>query len=142
MKKNPSKHIFSFLGLILFIILALGSQGEKSIQKDVATQAPTIRISARQLYADYEANEVAADQKYKGAILEVLGTVDTIGKDITNTIFVALKGDQYFGVVECMFSDEYAGAAARLKKGQTVTIKGRCEGKMINIIILRGCVLP
>jgi uncharacterized protein (DUF1330 family) len=140
MKKDLGRHILSSLAVAFFLFLAIGSESEKSVQKDVTTQSPSIRISAKQLYADYEANGVAADQKYKGRILEVNGTIDTIDKDIMDTIFVTLKGDEYIGYVQCMFSKEYAGRAASLRKGQTVTIKGKCDGKLMNVI-LRGCVL-
>ena len=53
-----------------------------------AVETPTTKVTATQMLADYEANEVAADQKYKGNMVEVSGTIKNIGKDILDTPYV------------------------------------------------------
>jgi len=140
MKQNWIKNVVSLIGLTIFLILAVGSTDESSVEKDVSTQSASYSISAQQLYADYKANEVAADKRYKGKILEVYGEIDNIGKDITDTIYITLKGDKYFGSVQCFFSKDHEYQVANLSKGQFVTVKGKCDGKMMNIL-LRGCIL-
>ncbi len=140
MKQNWLKNIVSLIGITIFLILAIGSTDESSVEKDVSTQSASYSISAQQLYAEYKANEVAADQRYKGKILEVYGEIDSIGKDITDTIYITLKGDKYFGSVQCLFSKDHEHQVANLSKGQFVTVKGKCDGKMMNIL-LRGCIL-
>ena len=140
MKVNRFKNAISVIGLLVFLIIAIGSTDEASVEKDVSSQSASYRISSQQLYADYKANEVAADQKYKSKILEISGEIDNIAKDITDTIYITLKGDKYIGSVQCFFSKNHENQAASLSKGQYVTVKGKCDGKMMNIL-LRGCAL-
>jgi hypothetical protein len=105
------------------------------------TPAP-ISVTATTLYHDYEGNEVAADEKYKGKTLAVSGTVDSIGKDISDTMYVTLSSGKQYSItsVQCIFGDEHKSALARLSKGQKVTVKGRCDGKFGNVL-LRDCSL-
>jgi len=99
-----------------------------------------VTIGARELFADYEANEIAADRKYKNKVLQVTGTVDRIAKDITNTMYVTLKGDELIGSIQWLFDDAHANQLAGLQKGMRVSVKGKCGGKMMNVM-LNGCVL-
>ncbi|MDX9925554.1 MAG: hypothetical protein RBS48_12395, partial [Ignavibacteriaceae bacterium] len=88
--------------IILFGILGalIGTGGNKKITTDnnpldinnQEQQEVVIKITASQLVADYKANQVAADSKYKGNIVEVTGTISTIGKDIMDTPYISLNG--------------------------------------------------
>lgn len=102
----------------------------------------TIAITASNLFAAYEANEVAADEAYKNKILKITGKVDTVGKDILDTMYVTLgSGVQYsFGNVQCMFADEHKSELMQLHKGQTVTVVGTCNGKLGNVLV-KNCYL-
>ncbi|HEX8919916.1 MAG TPA: hypothetical protein VF766_00470 [Pyrinomonadaceae bacterium] len=113
------------------------------VSSNATTNVPApIPVTATALYQDYEANEVAADEKYKGKTLAVSGTVDSIGKDITDTMYVTLNSGKQYSItnVQCMFDDEHKNALSRLSKGQKITIKGRCDGKLGNVF-LKDCVL-
>lgn len=140
MKDNLFKHAMSLTVLVMFLIIAIGSTDDTAIEKDVSSQYVEEVITSQQLYNAYDANEVAADQKYKGKILLVSGEIEDIAKDITDTIYITLKGGEYIGSVQCFFSKSYENKAASLSKRQHVTIKGKCDGKMMNIL-LRGCEL-
>ena len=105
-----------------------------------AEEHPVLTVSAAELYAEYKANEVAADQRYKGRVVAVSGVVDNIGKGIMGTMYVALDTGEMVGSVQCMFGKEHANSLAGLSKGQSVTIQGKCTGKMMNVL-LDGCAL-
>lgn len=126
----------------IFLVMAFGSTGEsESIETtSVVNSAPDFRISARKLYAEYDANGVAADLKYKGKILAVTGTVENIDKDILDEIYVTLEGDEFIGSIQCYFANSHTGEAAGLRKGQTLTVKGQCDGQLMNVL-LKGCVI-
>jgi len=132
------KNLFSVISLSAFFLMAIASSDDKETETKIADNTPSISISAKQLYQDYSDNEIAADKKYKNKVLEVTGTVDAIAKDITDNIYVTLKGDEYIGDVQCYFGDDHADEAAQFSKGMTITVKGKCDGKMMNIL-LRGC---
>jgi hypothetical protein len=114
----------------------------KISDSEVASTAPALSVTASQLAADYQANEVAADARYNQKIIEVSGTVDSIGKDITDTIYVTLQTGEEFAIVkpQLFFSDQHKNEAAALHKGQPLTVKCRCEGKFMNVL-LKDCVI-
>lgn len=111
----------------------------------LACSAPTTRpsapeaieISATDLYSAYEANQVAADQQYKGQLLEVTGIISSIGRDILGTPYIVLgSGDEWevWGV-QVLFSSRYESWLAKLEKGQQVTVTGKCTGYFLNVLL-------
>ena len=104
-----------------------------------ATTAPKediIKISASDLLAEYDANEVAADNKYKGKKVEITGAVDSIGKDIFGSVYVTLKTDNGFISIQCYFSEKAEiDKVATLKEGDWVTVTGIVDGRSINIVV-------
>ena len=99
-----------------------------------AANRPTT-VSPFKLVGDYEGNEVAADLTYKGKTLRISGSIDDIGKDILGTIYVTLEGGHVLRKVQVMFSDAYTNQVARLRKGMRITVVGRCQGLMMNVLI-------
>ena len=139
---TKSSTVGSIILASFFLVLAFGSTDDsESIETtSVTNSAPDYRISAKKLYSEYDANGVAADLKYKDKILAVTGTVDDIDKDIMDDIYVTLEGDEFIGSIQCFFADSHTGEAANLRKGQTITVKGRCDGQFMNVL-LKGCVI-
>lgn len=95
-------------------------------------------ITAKNLTANYEANEVKADENYKGKTFYVEGTVTDIKKDILDDIYVVLEGNEMFRDVQCFFDDK--NTASQLQKGMRVTFQGKCDGLMMNVL-MKNCVL-
>ena len=124
---------------MLFTAGCLGVGEEKSITKDVQGQAASYKVTAVELYKEYDANSVAADQKYKDKVLEVSGKICNIGEDITGVPYIVLAGDEYgMTGVQCFFGDE--NVVAGLAKDQQITVNGKCDEMLINVF-LRGCIL-
>lgn len=105
-------------------------------------EGSAISLSAEQVVNEYKRNEVAADQKYKGKVLQVHGQIDAIGKDLTNTMYVVLNGGGEFELraVQCFFHDRHEAQLGSLSKGQIVKIQGKCDGLMMNVL-LKNCTL-
>ena len=107
-----------------------------------ATPAPeAIKVTAVQMSADYKENEVAADAKYKNKTVEISGSVDTIGKDILDTPYIAFQTASQYDIldrVQCMFSKSDEAELAAVTKGQKITLRGEVSGKLGNIIV-KGC---
>src|SRR6266567_7478803 len=79
----------SFLGglLIIGVLSSDRNAQQNSSSIDTASEehsaaAVVSRIRASQIVAEYEANEIAADARYKGKKFIFVGTVGKIGKDI------------------------------------------------------------
>jgi hypothetical protein len=127
----------------IFVWRACDSFAPTSTESSVADAQPELSVGADQLVNDYNANEVAADEKYKGKVIEVSGRIDSIGKDIGDSIYVTLMvGDSDFPAIpspQLYFSDEHEREAADFVKGEPLRAKCRCDGKFMNIL-LKGCV--
>ena len=104
---------------------------------DTPAPAPAaIKITARALSQEYQANEVAADGKYKGKMLEVTGKVEAIGKDILDDPYVALAGADLLATVQFGFTKADNEQLAQLSKGRTITIRGECRGLILTMVTL------
>jgi hypothetical protein len=132
---DMKEHILSFVVLAIFGVLAAGSIDTDTDTKKVQSQAPSYTLSADKLVSEYKANEVAADAKYKGHVVVVSGTIESIGKDIMDQAYVVIGGQGFLDGVQCMFTKGEESSVARLSKGQHVTIKGEVSGKMGNVLL-------
>lgn len=114
---------------------------EKSTNQKETPKVEAIKISAEELFVEYEKNGVAADNKFKGKEIEVSGEIETIDKDLSEEMFVKLKGDE-LGLlgVQCFFRDKNNADLSNLKKGDQITIFGIGNGKTINVE-LKKCKL-
>ncbi len=154
-KKKTSLGKKILIGVGIFIIIGIigssldkdkkdassSTSSEPAVQLTPAQQAEEIKkqtISAKDLTASYEANEVSADNNFKDKTFYVSGTVTDIKKDIMDNIYVTLEGDQMFRQVQCFFEDKET--AGKLQKGMEVVFKGRCEGLMMNVL-MKDCEL-
>ena len=134
-------NLLSVALLASFAIFAAASgETEEAAEMELSSQATAMSVSATRLYADYRANEISADQRYKGKALLVTGVVDNIGKDIMDTMYVTLKGDEILGSVQCFFAESHASELSGLREGMNISIKGRCDGLMMNVM-MKGCTI-
>lgn len=133
---------------LFFIVCVIACGGTPTTNQPstspAASQAPSaveaIKITAVQLSRDYEENEVAADQKYDGKLLAVSGKISSINVILGQTSIVLLGVDDLSRTVTGFFGDDQKDAIAKLKKGQTISMEGRCDGKMLGVN-LKDCKL-
>ena len=130
------------LGFMVLALVADGVKPQDLIAKDKEdlANAPKFTLTATALYKAYETNEVAADNKYKGEIVLVSGTIKNIGKDILDKPYITLDGSGFLGV-QCFFEKGKESVLASLSKGQRIKVKGVVSGKFINVQI-KDCSLP
>lgn len=100
-----------------------------------ASAEPAIKVDAATIIADYQANEVAGDNKYKDKIVEVTGVVDHIGKGLMDDVYVSIGTGKEFELsgVQCSVTKDMEGKAASLTKGQSLTVKGKVTGLMMSV---------
>lgn len=95
-------------------------------------------ITPKELYAAYEANEVAADEKYKGKTIAITGSISDIKKDILDHPYVSFHTD-YLKSVTCYFPDDSSKDIAELEKDQKITIIGKCRGLSLMNVVIKDC---
>jgi hypothetical protein len=89
------------------------------------------KVTSHQIYDEYASNEVAANAKYKGKIVEVTGVLISFTAIMgTNYCYVGSPGD-IIGEVSCAMTEEFSKQAGDYTIGQPITVKGTCTGKEI-----------
>jgi hypothetical protein len=69
--------------------------------------------------------------------LEISGPVDSIGRNVLDTIYVTFVAGHQFEAfrVQCFFAEKQKQKAAKLSKGDWIAVRGRCDGRFLNVII-------
>ena len=102
-----------------------------------SSKTPSYTLTADQLFSEYKANEVAADNKYKGKVVLISGPIRQNGK-FMGTAYILIGGHGFLDGVQCMFGE--SAEVGSLSKGSQVTVKGEVAGKKGNVL-LRNCTL-
>jgi len=150
-KKPFYKRMWFIVLIVVFVLYLIGSSASDTSQM---SQTPTdtvntptkpqqreaIKVTAQQLVQEYEDNEVSADAKYEGNLVQVSGIVDSIGKDILDSPYITLKGKQYsINRVQCMFSKRDAAILATVSKDESITLEGTLTGYTILNPLIEDC---
>jgi len=127
--------IAAVVGVVLVVLYATGGE---PVPTPTSTPTPTptceagvICVTARQLCDDYDDNEIAADHKYKGQILEVSGTIDEIMRlPLTDEPFLTLDCGLLIDVW-CYFDKADESLMLEVVEGDYVSVRGECTGKSL-----------
>jgi PKD repeat protein len=144
---ETSTHTFNTVGTYSVKLTVTDSEGARDpvTHSITVTAAPTIqyRVTAGQLLDDYDANEVAADMKYKGQLIAVTGYVQNITNSSTGEPGVWLAPSQVwvFFTVDCYFRIIHQPQVAQLREGQLITIVGVCHGEGFFSVKLKECYI-
>lgn len=147
---HPLAIVAIVLGVVALIgggiCLALGVLGSRAVTasrgSSGGTRLPNVFTTPEQLHADYKANEVAADAKYKGKRLQVdAATIKAIEKDFKDDIVLRLKTPHMFDSIHATLADGEEAKASKLNKGQRVILLCRGNGMIIGSPMLDDCVL-
>jgi len=127
--------LFPLAVLLALLAILVACETETGIAKEIADKEPELVVSAAQMVADYEENESAGDEKYKGKVVLVTGVISTIYRGILQTPYVELEAG-----VRCNFSDNEDAVMLKLEEGQTVSMKGQGDRLLLGVE-LRGCTV-
>ena len=118
------------------------SSGSGSSVDDRERVPTPIVVSARQLYADYERNEVAADKKYVENYVEVTGVIASVSETF-GKYDVKLETDDFISVtnIVCKVDKDEEAVILALEAGQTITVLGKMRGLSVFDINLDNCKL-
>ena len=134
--------IVYFIGLAIFAAVVTGSAESARVATEQATEqkmaeGPVEAVSARDLFAAYETNEVAADQRFKGKVIEVTGRIEGIDQDFSDQPLVRLDSGDMIRSVQAGGLD--ASIAATLSKGSEVTLVCIGAGEVVGTPRLDEC---
>jgi hypothetical protein len=145
----------SFTLLVAGLVMSPSTPSDSNNATSVASPAPTVYVTvtptaqstpitildATVIAADYNANAIAADIKYKDKVLIVRGIIDDIGTDNSGTPFVYFKTN-IFCLIRCEFEKNQLDKLVSVTKGETIIIGGICEQYYARTIHFVNCRLP
>ena len=151
MKKLIKWGLIGFLGLI--VLGMLGSSGSKEKSSSVEQSTPkeeqtgevqlaeTVKVSMQEFIAEFDKNQLSAEEKYEGKIVELSAYIDNISEDILGSPFLKLKPtsqEYYFETgIQCFFEDK--SELISLENGQKVTIRGEFDAQSLGNILIKEC---
>jgi hypothetical protein len=124
---------------LLFLALIAGGIAYYQFNRTVPTLEEVeadFEMTANELYSAFETNEKEALEKFEGKVIMLSGKIIEVKKsEKGNNLTLEAEGAM-LGGVNCSFDQ----LSADLEAGQTVRLKGRCQGFLMNVI-LNNCVL-
>jgi hypothetical protein len=98
-----------------------------------------LKTTAEQYDADYDANEVAADQKYEGKKILLTGVIESINKDFKGDAYLVLKTNNPFTGVHAELNERGKARASALAKGITIYLVCDSGTRIVSSAVARSC---
>ena len=126
---------FLTAGLALYGILQQAASSNKVLIN------ADLHITAPALTASFEGNEALADSLYLYKVVSVSGVFQQLIDDGSGNYIVRLSGDRSGNaIVDCHLDSLYTREDLLLRTGDSVTIRGTCAGRWVNVILLQ-CII-
>jgi hypothetical protein len=118
------------------------ANGDDSVTERIASlRGELIAVTADELQRAYEANEVSADQAYRGKSILVRGSVDSINRGIGDNHYVSFRGgSNMFIKPNAKMADGHVSYLSKLSKGQKIALACKGGGMLVGSAWLNGCV--
>jgi len=130
------KKILIGFSLIAFLGVAVGYYLYNKKPADVRTLQPDLSVTANSLIVAFNSDEAAANLKYLDKVIAVKGIIADIKIDSsTGQASVILDSGDPLSAVTCSFYNDEIGAVQKLSKGTEVVIKGKCTGKLMDVVL-------
>jgi hypothetical protein len=104
---------------------------------------PVATVKASDLLGEYKTNVLAADNKYKGKLIQVTGKTGStvVQKDLIGRFYVSMEaGSDVDFNIACYLSEAGKDEAAKLQPNQEVTVVGTCDGLFGGQVLqIKGC---
>jgi RecG-like helicase len=130
------KKILTALLVIALAAVAYGYYLYNKKPADVRKQSADYELTAEALLADYNKDETAANLKYLDKVIAVKGKVAEVKLDTASRqATVILDTGDPMAAVTCSFYEEETAAVRLLSPGTQVIIKGKCTGKLMDVVL-------
>jgi len=128
------------IGIVILVIIAL-IYAVKTYNKphlDTKSVKEDFSITTQSFINEFLEDEISADKKYADKVIQVEGEIYEISTLKGNGV-VTLKSPDLESSVICYLLPEENNKTLKLKKGQSIIIKGICKGYLLDINMVK-CV--
>jgi hypothetical protein len=127
-------------GIFLLVLAAWGLYKVTRSHRNVAGEQAVARFSAPDLYREFLNSENAANKKWVGRVIEISGTISSV-QEAGNYFSVNLRATADGGV-DCSILKKDLGPEKKLNAGDSVTIKGKCTGFLMDVNMVDCVIVP
>ena len=128
---KTKKTIFWIVGIVFIAAAATGIYFFNKKVPGLKHATPAYSITADELYNDFQEDESAAMSKYKDKVLSVTGEVLSIKSSEEGSNVMLHAENAMANGINCSFK----GPVPQISEGDEVTIKGRCQGLLMDVIL-------
>ncbi len=128
--------LFSLLIAILLIYgIFFGKAGKKTLPP------PDVSITAPALADSFDNAEGHADSLYLYKAISVTGVLERLHKNGSGLYVATLAGGASGKTdIDCTLDSLFGSDGVHLNAGDSVTIRGRCAGRSLNVILIQ-CII-
>lgn len=141
---NPSRGVRDWLvklvalvagpAIMYFGFVATSSYLENEKHEDTANTASAYTVTALDLIREFQANDSAANAKYRDQVITVSGSISSV--ELPNDSTVNIKFTDTTGSYAIFpFYGEAAADAKKLKEGEMTSVKAICSGGVLSEIL-------
>jgi hypothetical protein len=124
--------LLSVSGVLLLSFMSWGWYARENDQVNRIKEPKTaLSVSAVDLYNRFQQDRCRADRDYVDKEIEVTGTISDVQNN--GSLVVLLNTSQPIGMVNCKLGLDDKEDFLRSRKGQPVTLKGRCVGFRMDV---------
>lgn len=102
---------------------------------DVRKLDAAYELTAAGIVKEYNTDETAANRKYLDKVIAVKGNIQDVKIDTSGQCTVFLNSGDPMSSVTCSFYEEEARSVSAYHTGDEVTIKGKCTGKLMDVVL-------
>jgi hypothetical protein len=105
-------------------------------QSPGTSQGEALKVDQIQLCAEYDFNQVAADEMYKGRLVEIDVGWFEMDSDILGNVRVSSPVRRGKTGLQFVFDNKHRAEAARLQNRYRQKVRAICRGKSLDVVIL------
>jgi hypothetical protein len=132
------KKYFFGIGILLLVLVGWGIYKLSKPHTNVAGEQAAAILTASNLYNEFQTDENLANKKWVGKVIEVTGTISSVSES-GNYISINL-GASADGGVNCSVLKKDLNPDNKFNKGDSITIKGKCTGFLMDVNLV-DCVV-
>lgn len=125
---------------VLLILTAIFFLVYNKPHRSVKGVEPAFTVTASELTEAFSNDEVRADSMYTGNVIQVRGPLrEMIRNDSTLILMIGNETD--LAGVSCFLEQNQIARSENLTPGETVTVKGICNGALMDVVIDHGILM-
>ncbi len=121
---------------IVVVVFLIYDEPDTVVKNEVAA----FKLSASELIRAFSDDELHAQSRYVGEVIQVKGPVIETIHNGTAIVLRMGDSDEMMAVSSSLRRDQ-ASASMHLQKGEVVTVKGVCNGALMDIVLANAVLI-